>query len=138
MILRRKHALIFARSTVGTWTKRPSRSKPPSSNSACQRVPPNKLSPALEHHDGAGGDALVGGRCCEVPYQPVDEAADLAVEPPVVAEEEHLVTEQQGPLLGAGGTEVEDPAARGSRNRSTAFVMRSRRNVLRRLANSAS
>ena len=100
----------------------------------------------LEHDDGTGADALAGGHCREIPYQPIDEAADLAVKPPVVAEEGsrspcgaadapgtrstlgsvntncppagtgvrepqqellvHVLAEQEGPLLGAGGAEA--------------------------------
>jgi len=51
-------------------------------------VPPSKLARGLEDEHGAGADALAGGRCGEVPHQPVDEAADLAVKPLVVAEED--------------------------------------------------
>ena len=36
MTVWRKQPLIFTRSTVGTWTNRPSRSKPPSRNRPCQ------------------------------------------------------------------------------------------------------
>ena len=42
----------------------------------------------LEHHDCGGADAAAGGRRYEVTHQPVDEAADLAVKPLVVSEED--------------------------------------------------
>jgi hypothetical protein len=47
-----------------------------------------KRSRTLEDHDVCGAHGLSGGLCCEVAHQRVDEAADLAVKPLVVAEED--------------------------------------------------
>jgi hypothetical protein len=85
------------------------------------RVPPKELSRALEDDDRCGADTLASGCRCEIPYQPVDEAADLAMKPAVVAEEHaehlgdgedelavgqpqqellvHVLAQQEGPLL---------------------------------------
>ena len=55
-------------------------------------VPSSELSSALEHNEPGATDGLSGGFRGEVPYQPVDKAADLSVKLLVVAKEctEHL------------------------------------------------
>ena len=100
--------------------------------------------------DGGSLDLPAGGRVVEVLHHVVGEPADLAEELVVMAEEYsehlgkseddlavrqaerkplvHVLAEQQGSLL----------RARGSRKRSTTFVIRSRRLLPRRAANSAS
>jgi hypothetical protein len=84
-------------------------------------VPPNELSSALEHNERGATDGLSGCFRGEVPYQPVDEAADLSVKPLVVTKEctehlgngedelavgqpqqellVHVLAQQEGPLL---------------------------------------
>ena len=42
-------------------------------------IPSRNNSCGLQYHDCGGADGLAGGRRCEVVYQAVDEAADLAV-----------------------------------------------------------
>ena len=80
-----------------------------------------KGSRTLEDHDGCGAHGLARGLCGEVAHQRVDEAADLAVKPLVVAEEDaqdlgngedeltvgqpqqellvHVLAQQEGPIL---------------------------------------
>ncbi len=98
------------------------------------RVPSSEFPRALEHDDAAGADLLARGCHGEIPYKPIDESADLAVKPAVVTEEHpqhlghgedelpmrqqlliHVLAEQEGPFLGAGGTEVEYLAGEGSK-----------------------
>jgi hypothetical protein len=98
-------------------------------------IPSRKSSCRLQYHDCGGADGLAGGRRCEVEYQPVDEAADLSMKPPVVAEEYaehlgqgehellvrqpqqellvHVLAKKKRPFLGARGAEMEDPATEG-------------------------
>jgi len=98
-------------------------------------IPSRKSSCRLQYPDCGGADGLAGGRRCEVVYQAVDEAADLAVKSAVVAEEDpqdlgqgedelpvrqpqqellvHVLAQKQGTLLRTGGTKMEDAAAEG-------------------------
>ena len=97
---------------------------------------PAKGARALEHEDTGGALRPAGGLCHEVAHQAVDEAADLPVKPLVMAEEHakdlgkgedelpvrqpqqellvDVLSQKQGALLGARGTEVEDAAAEGA------------------------
>jgi len=90
----------------------------------------------LEHDDRSGADTLASGCRCEIPYQPVDQAADLAMKPGVVAKEHaehlgngedelamgqpqqkllvHVLAKQKGPFLRSRGAEVEDLTTEGA------------------------
>jgi hypothetical protein len=93
-------------------------------------VPSGEFLRTLEYDDRAAEDCFSGCCYCKIPHQPIDEAADLAVKPAIVAEEdaEHLgngedelsvgqaqqklffrvFAEQEGAFPAAGRAEVED------------------------------
>ena len=97
---------------------------------------PRKRAGTLKHDDRNGAEERAGRSDAEVPYQPLDEAADLPAKALVVPKKDakdlgkgeneltvrqsqqqllvHVLAQQEGPLLGAGGTQVEDAAAEGA------------------------
>jgi hypothetical protein len=100
-------------------------------------IPSSIFSRALEYDDGVAEDGFSGCCCCEILYQPIDEAADHPMNPAVVAEEDaehlgngedelavgqpqqkllvHVLAKQKGPFLRARGAEMEDLTTEGAK-----------------------